>query len=457
MKKLEIIFGIIKIPLDFILIMVSWYISYYIRPYTDLIPGLTFHFDIDRLPTLEYYNYFVLFTSILLTLFLVISKEYSLKSTTKLSKTLLKLITITSIWIMTIIGIYFLILHKLFFSRIILAHTYLFVIIFLFTERLFLKHIQSWFLKKGYGRRSLIFIGTNKQTNNLYKIFSKDPHYKIIDPSINTLEEIPKKSTIDEIICNTSVIPDTKQEKIIEYCQEHHIGYTFIPSIKSLNYSDIDIEFVAGTPLITLSRTPLRGWGRVIKRSFDILGSVIGLTILFPLFIIVSIKIKLDSKGPILYKSKRVGLKKTFYMYKFRSMVSNAESLKKGLATQNERKGPLFKIKNDPRITKFGRLLRKTSIDELPQLINVFIGDLSLVGPRAHLPEEVAKYDKHHKQVLAIKPGITGLAQVNGRSDLDFEDEVKFDTYYITNWSIWLDIKIIIKTINVVFSGKGAD
>ena len=142
-------------------------------------------------------------------------------------------------------------------------------------------------------------------------------------------------------------------------------------------------------------------------------------------------------------------------MFKLRSMVTEADQLKSKLAQQNERSGPLFKIKKDPRITKFGHFLRKTSIDELPQLFNVLIGNMSLVGPRPHLPEEVDQYKKHHYQVFALKPGVTGLAQISGRSNLDFEEEVKLDVYYIENWSLLLDIKIILKSIGVIFRADG--
>ena len=142
-------------------------------------------------------------------------------------------------------------------------------------------------------------------------------------------------------------------------------------------------------------------------------------------------------------------------MYKFRSMRTDADKIKDSLREKNERSAPLFKIKDDPRITKIGRFIRKTSIDELPQLFNVLIGNMSLVGPRPHLPEEVDQYKSHHYQVFALKPGVTGLSQIRGRSDLDFEEEVKLDVYYIENWSPWLDIKIILKSVAVVFGGRG--
>ncbi|MCC7432050.1 sugar transferase [Candidatus Peregrinibacteria bacterium] len=199
-----------------------------------------------------------------------------------------------------------------------------------------------------------------------------------------------------------------------------------------------------------------------MKRSFDFIGAICGIILLSPIMIITAILIKLDDpKGTIIFKFlddgsrvKRVGQKgRLFNFYKFRSMKPNTHNLRYSeLAHLDTRQGtPMVKIKNDPRITKIGSFIRKTSIDELPQLFNVLKGEMSLVGPRPHLPEEVAKYQKHHKFVLTLKPGITGMAQISGRSDLDFEKEVKLDTYYIENWSLLLDLKILIKTILVIF------
>jgi lipopolysaccharide/colanic/teichoic acid biosynthesis glycosyltransferase len=209
-------------------------------------------------------------------------------------------------------------------------------------------------------------------------------------------------------------------------------------------------------PLVSLKETPLDGWGRVFKRVFDILFSVIAILLLTPVWILVPILILINSWGPIIYKSRRQVRDEVFNIYKFRSMVPNADALKKELMAQNERSdGPMFKLKNDPRVTRVGRVLRKYCIDELPQLFNVLFGTMSMVGPRPHLPEEIEKYQRHHYQVFAVKPGATGLAQVSGRSDLSFEDEVRLDVFYIENWSLWLDLKIILKSVAVVLRGNG--
>jgi lipopolysaccharide/colanic/teichoic acid biosynthesis glycosyltransferase len=192
---------------------------------------------------------------------------------------------------------------------------------------------------------------------------------------------------------------------------------------------------------------------KIIKRIIDIIGSLIGLIILLPFFPFIALAIKLDSKGPALIKLDRVSEGKIFKVYKFRSMVVGAEKQKKYLLKLNERNdGPFFKIKNDPRITKVGKFLRKFRLDEFPQLINVLKGELSLVGPRPHEPEELFAYPREYRELLTAKTGLTGLSQVSGASSLKFLKELELDNYYLQNQSLWLDIKILFKTLFIFFT-----
>ena len=194
-----------------------------------------------------------------------------------------------------------------------------------------------------------------------------------------------------------------------------------------------------------------------IKRLIDIICSFVGILVLSPLFIIIAIIIKFTSKGPVFFSQKRVGRNgKEFDMYKFRSMVVNAEELKEKLAAQNEMSGPMFKMKDDPRVTKVGKFIRKTSIDELPQLWNVLKGDMSLVGPRPSLPKEVAQFDEWMYKRLEVKPGLTCYWQVSGRNNIDFEDWMKLDIRYVEEKNFWIDIKLIFKTVFVLFGDKNA-
>ena len=194
-----------------------------------------------------------------------------------------------------------------------------------------------------------------------------------------------------------------------------------------------------------------------IKRLIDIICSFVGILVLSPLFIIIAIIIKFTSKGPVFFSQKRVGRNgKEFDMYKFRSMVVNAEELKEKLAAQNEMSGPMFKMKDDPRVTKVGKFIRKTSIDELPQLWNILKGDMSLVGPRPSLPKEVAQFDEWMYKRLEVKPGLTCYWQVSGRNNIDFEDWMKLDIRYVQERNLWVDIKLIFKTVFVLFGDKNA-
>ena len=193
------------------------------------------------------------------------------------------------------------------------------------------------------------------------------------------------------------------------------------------------------------------------KRAIDIVGSIIGLALLSPILLIVAIAIKLESKGPIIFSQKRIGLKgKEFKMYKLRSMVEDAEKLKKDLMKSNEMSGPMFKMKDDPRVTRVGKFIRKTSIDELPQLVNVLKGDMSLVGPRPSLPKEVKKFKPWMKKRLEVKPGLTCFWQVSGRNNIDFEDWMKLDIKYVEERSFLVDIKLIFKTFFVLFGDENA-
>ena len=196
---------------------------------------------------------------------------------------------------------------------------------------------------------------------------------------------------------------------------------------------------------------------KFIKRLIDIIISSLGLIILFPILLIVGIIIKLESKGPVFFSQKRVGINgKEFDMFKFRSMVVNAEELKQKLESKNEMSGPMFKMKDDPRVTKIGKFIRKTSIDELPQLLNVLKGEMSLVGPRPSLPNEVKEFEDWMMKRLEVKPGLTCYWQVMGRNNIDFEEWMKLDIKYVNDRSIWIDIKLIFRTVFVLFGDKNA-
>jgi exopolysaccharide biosynthesis polyprenyl glycosylphosphotransferase len=221
--------------------------------------------------------------------------------------------------------------------------------------------------------------------------------------------------------------------------------------MESLEVSEEYIEITYGT-VHKKSTTYV-----LIKRLIDIIGALFGIICLSPMMMITAIIIKFDSKGPIIFSQERVGLNgRLFKMYKFRSMLDNAENLLDDLKDKNEMSGPMFKMKYDPRITKWGRFIRKTSIDELPQLFNVLRGHMSLVGPRPNLPREVAEFSEYHRQKLLTKPGLTCYWQVMGRNEIGFEEWMELDIRYIKERTLWIDIKLIIRTFFVLFGDKNA-
>ena len=214
----------------------------------------------------------------------------------------------------------------------------------------------------------------------------------------------------------------------------------------------------AGGNIVTMGTVEMKLRDRVAKRAMDIAGAIVGCAISIPIIAVVAIPLKIESPGPLFFKQKRVGLNgRYFYIHKLRSMYMDAEERKKELMAKNEMNGLMFKMEDDPRVTKVGKFIRKTSIDELPQFFDVLRGDMSLVGTRPPTVDEYKQYESHHKRRLSMKPGITGLWQVSGRSNIeDFEEVVKLDVTYIDNWSLWNDVKILFKTVYVVFAGRGA-
>ncbi|WP_307310683.1 sugar transferase [Pseudarthrobacter enclensis] len=236
-----------------------------------------------------------------------------------------------------------------------------------------------------------------------------------------------------------------------------NLGLIMAPALTDIAGPRIHTQQVAGLPLIHVTTPSLEGGRGVAKRLFDVVASSLLIVALSPLMAAVAILVKLDSPGPVLFKQERVGLEgKPFRLLKFRSMVVDAEILLADLTCRNEADGLLFKIKADPRVTRIGRLLRKYSLDELPQLFNALSGSMSLVGPRPPLPQEVEEYEHDVRRRLLVKPGLTGLWQVSGRSTLSWQDSVRLDLYYVENWSLVGDLIIILRTIRAVLRGTGA-
>ncbi len=246
-------------------------------------------------------------------------------------------------------------------------------------------------------------------------------------------------------------------EPYIKACEVEGIKANIAVDLFDLKIAKARQTDLDGLPILRFETTIGEEWQLFIKHSFDIIASVVGLVVLMPIFVVIGMLILLTSSRPVFFRQTRCGLNgRRFVMYKFRTMVNGAEEKKKQLEVLNELNGPAFKMKNDPRITRFGNFLRRTSLDELPQLFNVLCGEMSIVGPRPPIPEEVDKYEVWQRRRLSMKPGLTCLWQVNGRNNVDFGKWMKLDLEYIDNWSLGLDFKILLKTVPVVLFSIGA-
>jgi len=273
----------------------------------------------------------------------------------------------------------------------------------------------------------------------------------------DNLPRVIEQEDVDEVIITLPWMYHRKIMGIVRECERRQVSAHIVPDLFQMSLSQVDVDDVGGVPLIGVREV---GFGRgalLIKRGMNILGALMGLTLGAPVLALIGLAIRLDSPGPIIFHQTRVGTGgKLFEIYKFRSMRKGAEAEREHLRELNEADGPLFKIQDDPRLTRVGRFLRRISLDEMPQLWNVLRGEMSLVGPRPPLPDEVDRYLEWHKRRLEVRPGMTGLPQVSGRSLLSFDEMVLLDIYYIENWSLWLDVKILLRTIPQVFFGGGA-
>lgn len=483
MKKSEIIFGALRVPVDFLMITLAFTTAFIARKSHDFIPYYEQAPDLTIFPDTAVYTKTVTVFGLGLIALLIFHKSYSFKIYNTYSRESKSVLHSWLTWIGLIL-LYYFILRTFPFSRLVIIFGWAFSLLYLLIGRALIKALQKLLLKYDIGTRRVVIVGYNSLTKKILPQFAKDSQYKIVGiinnrklseietdkqsirylGTIDELKNIIKRQRVDEIIHAVSENEDEKNIHIMELCRETHTHYHFIPGQLELHKSKVDIQLINDCPVISVKTTPLDGWGRVVKRIFDIGFSSLALVILSPFMLITAIAIKLDSKGPIFFtkldngsRVQRVGEKGALFNFpKFRSMHDKTHGLRyTKLAEKNKRTGPYFKIKDDPRITSVGRCIRKYDIDEWPQFWTAIKGDMSIVGPRPHLPDEVEKYEKHHRFVLSIKPGITGLSQVSGRSNLDFEEEVALDTFYIENWSLWLDIKICLRTVWVIIKGRG--
>lgn len=274
---------------------------------------------------------------------------------------------------------------------------------------------------------------------------------------VDNLEKILVKENIQRVIICLPWQSHRTTQRLLRLCSQASVFAQVVPDLFQLTRNQMQVEQLNGIPLISVNNTTIQGWNLFLKRLTDIVFTLFGASLCLPLALLIAVAIRLDSPGPVIYTQTRIGRNgRPFRCFKFRSMVSGADQLRRQISDLNEATGPWFKMRADPRLTRVGRILRRYSLDELPQFINVLLGDMSLVGPRPNLPNEVDQYEEWHKKRLSASPGITGLWQVSGRSDLTFDEMVLLDIYYVENWSLLLDLSIVLRSIPAVLRARGA-
>ncbi len=471
MKRFELLFLVLQVPLDFLLLLLAGITAYFLR-FTPLVISLrpvTFG--------LSFPHYFLIisFVALFWVLLFAFSGLYEPDPNRRLAADIRRIFFACSAGLAGV-ALYLLFTQSQFDSRFLVVIGWALSLLYVSLGRFFMRLVRRICYYFGFGKRYIAIVGNGKLAVQLTDAIKERKNLGYVVAGIfGTWAEAKKAlegmSIIDEIIFTDPRHHEQDAIDAITYATERQIVFKYSADLFATFSTNMAVHPMAGIPIVEIRRTPLEGWGRVVKRVADIFGSLFLLILTFPITFFVSVIILLETGRPFIYKNERVGSKnKNFFAFKFRTMYqkdctgpqfgeSGRVAMEKEqalIAERNTKNGPVYKIANDPRVTTFGRFLRWSSIDELPQLLNVLFGSMSLVGPRPHQPREVSQYENHHKKVFAIKPGITGMAQISGRSDLSFDDEVRLDVFYIEHWSLWLDFIICLKTPFVLFRKRKA-
>jgi exopolysaccharide biosynthesis polyprenyl glycosylphosphotransferase len=456
---------------DIFLISASVLLGYWVRYELQWFRDISFYHSPSA-----YIPFALLFTALMLVAF-QIDRVYQHWHGRPWLDQVYRIINATAKSVVVILAITF-VLQPLKYSRLLLIEAGIIAIILLALSRVAQNGIVGWLRARGIGVSRVIIVGAGEVGRTVMRTIVARPElgYQIagfVDDnpekgqtdigrfkalgSIDNLVRLIEEESVDEVIITLPWMYHRKIMGIVRECARWQVNARIVPDLFQMSLSQVDVDDLGGVPLIGVREV---GFGRgalLIRRGIDIVGAIVVLVLGAPLLALIALAIRLDSPGPILFRQTRVGAgRKLFQICKFRSMHKGAEAEVERLRALNEADGPIFKIQDDPRLTRVGRLLRHTSLDELPQLWNVLRGEMGLVGPRPPLPAEVSRYMEWHKKRLEVRPGMTGLWQVSGRSLLSFDEMVLLDIYYIENWSLWLDFKILLRTIPQVLFGDGA-
>ena len=473
-KRLDLSFTALLLPLDILALFcagLSSYLLRYSRFVTEVLPIL------QNVPFSQYMSSVAIFVAAWIVLFALTG----LYSTTRRRAwgELGRIIIACAAGTMLVIATVFF-RREIAASRFIVLAVFGFSIVYVWLERLFLRVVRHALLRARVGHRLFAVIGGSATANEVAATYNKNPIFGVTvvkhfsswnAETRKAIEKIKNTTGLDGVLLADPDMDKEKSLDLIAFSEEHNLAFTYLADLFAASFTNIAVTTETGVPIIEVKRTPLEGWGRIGKRAFDIIFSFLLLLITSPILLLAALALIIEDGMPVIFQNERVGERGSlFKTYKLRSMWRkfsigpqfkhrNDDNLAYEQTLIKERsikQGPLYKIANDPRVTPVGEFIRRWSIDELPQFWNVLVGDMSLVGPRPHQPREVDKYEPSQRRVLAIRPGITGMAQISGRSDLVFEDEARIDIWYIENWSLGLDLYILLKTPFVVLQRKGA-
>ncbi len=483
LKEQEVFLSNVSKFIDAFCVFISFFVSYFVSGFIRDIFNLT-EMAFAREPNFRNLLLFtqdysiIIFSSIPVWLFLFAIqgayKELRTKTIAKEVEIILKSAVLATIAIGSLIFIFK--LKET--SRLYIGINACFTIILLTGAKIILNHLSDYIHKKGYNQVNILVVGTGKRACEFIKVVKSRANWGLkivglIDDEhgmfgkeieglrvLGRLQDIPfilHRIVVDRVIFVVPRLWLHRIDEAILACEREGISTAISMDLYNLRIAKVRQTDFSGFPLLEFETFSAKQWQLFIKRTFDIILSIVALIVLTPVILLTILAIKMTTNGPVLFQQIRSGLNgRKFKLYKFRTMIEGAEMKKRELLKMNEMDGPVFKIKHDPRITRIGRVLRKLSIDEIPQLINVLKGDMSIVGPRPPLPVEVDLYKLWQRRRLSLKPGITCIWQVSGRNNIQFEKWMEMDLEYIDQWSLWLDLKIVFKTVFVVLFGYGA-
>ena len=466
-RRADAIFAISLVINDLIMVALSFYLAYWLRQLIAIPP------PVEISPFIDYVGMMTIQVITMLILYFF-SRLYDVKRSMPRLDEFYRIFAATSIGtVITIASTTFLFKNtalELDFPRAMVIYAWLLTVVLVTAGRTLLVLVRNWLRRRGLWSDRLLIVGTGDVGRMILQKVRQMPRlgYEVVgfidgdDPPVEEIMGVPvlggvddipeliKEHEIEEVIIGRPELAHQEVLAIISRCERGQVGIKIFPDLFQIIATELSIGDLGGLPLLTVRDVALRGWKLTLKRTVDLLGSAVGLVFLSPVLMLVAVIIKLDSPGPVFYAQERMGLDANpFWCLKFRSMRTDAE-----------KDGPGWTVESDPRVTRLGRLIRRLSIDELPQLINVFVGDMSLVGPRPERPvyvnqfrRSIPRYMDRHRE----KAGLTGWAQVNGlRGDTSIAERTKYDLWYIENWSLWLDFKIILRTFFSLFGSRHA-